>query len=127
MFFSFVSEGAFAYYFHKEIAQIKQTSIFELAFVSALLIVTWLAATKVKVFQHIYWRLTVFIIMVTGIAFYYIWATTTPIYNTVIPYLMERAEDVDMSNPMMYDVLVSNMDRVMLILLSIPSVSVAIV
>lgn len=63
-------------------------------FSTAWLIITWLISTKFKAFQTPVWRHIWFWNMFIGIFLHYVWMLTAPIYNTLLPYLGERIDNM---------------------------------
>jgi hypothetical protein len=66
---------------------------------STLVLITgWLISTKFQKFQTPLWRVLWFWNMFLGITFYYLWLITMPVYNTLIPYLGNLIEKLQVDN-----------------------------
>ena len=97
-------------------------SLFELGIATVLLIISWLLATKIKVYQHFFWRVAFFLIMFFGITFQYLWNITAPIYNRLVPYLETKAALAEFDNKTLQEVLVGDTNNLMLLIMSLPAI-----
>lgn len=62
------------------------------------LIVGWLISTKFKAFQTKRWRIAWFGNMALGMFFHFLWLISAPVYNTLIPYLGNRINQMDVQS-----------------------------
>lgn len=94
--------------------------LIEMIFSFIILIITWLLSTKVKAYQGIKMRVVVFFVMLGGISFQYLWATSIPIVKSFIPYLMLKQQMIYIENSALETAMFSNMSNLMLLFLSLP-------
>jgi len=66
--------------------------------ISIFLIGGWLVSTKFKTFQTLKWKTTLFWNMFLGVLFNYLLLITAPVYNFILPYIMERGEMLDITS-----------------------------
>lgn len=100
-----------------------EPSLLWFAFSVVWLIATWLISTKFKAFQTPAWRLIWFTNMFFGILLHYIWLLTAPIYNSLLPYLGERINNMPVDN-VWQAVAIGNTDTLMLTIVFIPTIVV---
>ncbi|MGG4409391.1 type IV secretory system conjugative DNA transfer family protein [Niallia taxi] len=86
-----------------------------------ILIVGWLISTKYQKFQTPTWRLIWFWNMFLGISFYYLWLITMPVYNTLIPYLGNLIEKLQVDN-IWFAVAVGDINTLFITIIFTPSV-----
>lgn len=65
---------------------------------TACLITGWLVSTKFKSFKKKKWRILWFGNMAAGMASYFLWMVTAPVYNSLVPYLGELTNQIDATN-----------------------------
>ncbi|WP_078557281.1 type IV secretory system conjugative DNA transfer family protein [Bacillus alkalicellulosilyticus] len=100
-------------------------SILGLIATSTISIVTWLMSTKIKEFQGLKWRIFIFSQMIVGIVFYYTWFITAPVYNVIVPYLLERIHELEIVN-VWHGVLVGDTTNLLILLVFIPGIIMAL-
>lgn len=85
------------------------------------LIVGWLASTKFERFKTLGWKRVWFWNMFIGIALHYIWLVSTPVYNTLLPYIGERINTLIVDN-IWLTVAVGDTKTLLLTIMFIPSI-----
>lgn len=100
-------------------------TLFGLFSTTVVCIVTWLISTKIKKYQSPAWRLSIFYICMSGIAGYYIWLLTAPIYNNIVPYLLSHVAALDVTN-VWHGVLVGNPENLMTLIVFIPLIVIVL-
>lgn len=98
-----------------------QPNLFEFFLICFLYVFTWLISSRVKKYSTVKWRMIIFFNMIIGIVFFYDWLITAPIYNNVIPMILERAKLVD-TEIVWVAILIGNTDNLTTTLLFIPTV-----
>ncbi|WP_163537282.1 type IV secretory system conjugative DNA transfer family protein [Gracilibacillus sp. YIM 98692] len=101
-------------------------TIWGMILTTMVLISAWLFSTKLKTFQFIGWRIYIFFQTFLGILFYYAWFSTAPIYNIVIPYIMERIAQVNAEN-VWQQVLIGKPENLLTFFMFFPSIILALV
>lgn len=86
-----------------------------------ILIAGWLISTKFQKFQTPLWRVLWFWNMFLGITFYYLWLITMPVYNTLIPYLGNLIEKLQVDN-IWFAVAVGDINTLFITIIFTPSV-----
>lgn len=90
---------------------------------TVIVIYGWLSSTKFKPFQSPGWRLVWFWNMILGITFQFLWLITAPVYNFIVPYLIQRAELMDTSN-IWLTIALGDLDSTLTFFMFIPTVIV---
>lgn len=91
-------------------------------FLSTFILITgWLISTKFPKFQTSIWRVLWFWNMFLGITFYYLWLITMPVYNTLIPYLGNLINKLQVDN-IWFAVAVGDINTLFITIIFTPSV-----
>jgi hypothetical protein len=85
------------------------------------LIPSWLISTKFKRFQTVIWRNIWFWNMFLGIFFHYLWLISAPVYNTFVPYLGDRLNQMD-DVSIWQAIAIGNTNNLLIIVMFIPTI-----
>ena len=99
----------------------------EMFFSIIIFICMWLLSTRVKFYQEIKMRFVTFGIMIFGIFIQFVWNASVPIYETLIPYIVNHQDMVYIGNTQLEQSLFSNTPNLMLFLLSLPALFLCMV
>ncbi|MDE3841000.1 conjugal transfer protein TraG (plasmid) [Bacillus methanolicus] len=97
-----------------------QPGFFGFLFAALWLIVGWLVSTKFKRYQTPFWRRLWFWNMFLGITFHYLWLISAPVYNTLLPYLGERINMMEVNN-IWHAIAVGDTNTLLLTIMFIPT------
>lgn len=89
-------------------------------FVTAFLISGWIVTTKYKRFQSPTWRKVLFGNMFVGVLFNYLLLITAPVYNYVLPYLVDRGDMLD-STSVWQAIVFGDMDTLLKTIMFVPT------
>ncbi|WP_214484486.1 TraM recognition domain-containing protein [Bacillus sp. SM2101] len=95
-------------------------SFFELGIATIVLITGWSLATRVSAYQHSFYRFTFIMVMLIGVFFQYIWICTAPIYNKLVPFLIEQVNLIDPRYQRFKDLMVGEINGLLYLLMALP-------
>jgi hypothetical protein len=87
------------------------------------LIVGWLLSTRVKLYQSMKMRVVQFFVMCGGILFLLLRKITANMAIYVISYFQDRADNIDLKQQMVKEIIISNTKPFLTLLMAMPSVA----
>lgn len=101
--------------------------LIEMYFSFIIFITMWLLSTRVNFYQEIKMRIITFTIMLSGVSMQFLWNSSVPVFEDLIPYIINHQNMIFIGNTALEHSLFSNTPNLMLFLLSLPTIFLFII